>query len=204
MLISDELVQAPIRGEGRERILDEARLLFLNKGFAATSMQEIADAVGLTKPALYYHFKDKQDLLLAVIGREMKEGWDIFVQLLSSYESLEDRLENATILFFTRVKGDMGRLMSDMHRVLPAERVREFKCQNPMPVDMIAQMLEGGKTRGEIADTEDTAVLARLFTCMLFGQLAMQNSEEIQEIDPDAMGKTVTRVFLNGVAQRQT
>ena len=34
-------------------------------------MQEIADAVGMTKPALYYHFKDKQDLLLAVIAREM-------------------------------------------------------------------------------------------------------------------------------------
>ena len=81
MVISEEIAQIPVRGDGRERILDEARSLFLTKGFAATSMQEIADAVGLTKPALYYHFKDKQELMLAVIGREMSEGWEIFTKL---------------------------------------------------------------------------------------------------------------------------
>ena len=63
------VAQPALRGVGRDRILDEARDRFLAKGFSATSMQEIADAVGMTKPALYYHFRDKNELFLSVIAR---------------------------------------------------------------------------------------------------------------------------------------
>jgi AcrR family transcriptional regulator len=187
------------RGEGRERILDEARSLFLERGFAATSMQEIADAVGMTKPALYYHFKDKQDLLLAVLGREMEDGHRAFNESLTRSESLETRLEEGAAWAFSRIKGDIGRLMSDMHRVLPAERVQQFKCDHPMPVETITQVISEAIARGEISDTEDPVILARLYVGMIFGQLAMLHGEEIQEIDPGELGKTIARVFIHGV-----
>jgi AcrR family transcriptional regulator len=187
------------RGEGRERILDEARSLFLERGFAATSMQEIADAVGMTKPALYYHFKDKQDLLVAVLGREMEEGHHAFSDSLTRSESLETRLEEGAAWAFSRIKGDIGRLMSDMHRVLPADRVAQFKCDHPMPVETITDVISEAIERGEISDKEDPVVLARLYVGMIFGQLAMLHGEEIQEIEPGQLGKTIARVFIHGV-----
>ena len=51
----------------RDRILSIARDLFVEQGFAGTSLQQIADRVGVTKAALYYHFKSKDDLLLALV-----------------------------------------------------------------------------------------------------------------------------------------
>jgi AcrR family transcriptional regulator len=51
----------------RERILDVARELFIEQGFEATSLREIADRLGFTKAALYYHFKSKDELLLALL-----------------------------------------------------------------------------------------------------------------------------------------
>jgi AcrR family transcriptional regulator len=51
----------------REQILDAARHLFLELGYDKTSLREVADEVGVTKAALYYHFRSKEDLLLALL-----------------------------------------------------------------------------------------------------------------------------------------
>lgn len=47
----------------RERILHEAERLFVERGYHATALQEVADRVGITKAALYYHFSSKVELL---------------------------------------------------------------------------------------------------------------------------------------------
>ncbi|WP_157254282.1 TetR family transcriptional regulator [Nonomuraea typhae] len=46
-----------------QRILEAARTLFAARGYRATSMQAIADQVGITKAALYYHFDSKEEIL---------------------------------------------------------------------------------------------------------------------------------------------
>jgi len=50
-----------------KKILDTAKNLFVNKGYHGMSMREISDALGVTKAALYYHFKDKEELFLAIL-----------------------------------------------------------------------------------------------------------------------------------------
>ena len=52
----------------RTRILDAALELFSEHGFDGTTLQQIADRLGLTKAALYYHFRSKDDLLGALIA----------------------------------------------------------------------------------------------------------------------------------------
>ncbi len=59
-----------IKGDSRECILDAAFALFSTKGFAETSMRDIADAVGIKAASLYNHFSGKQELFDALIGRE--------------------------------------------------------------------------------------------------------------------------------------
>ena len=53
----------------KERILDAATELFARKGFDGTRVQEIADAAGVNKAMLYYYFRNKDELLMAVIER---------------------------------------------------------------------------------------------------------------------------------------
>ncbi|MGO9856602.1 MAG: TetR/AcrR family transcriptional regulator [Acidimicrobiales bacterium] len=50
----------------RERILDIALDLFIEQGFDGTSLREIAEQLGVTKAALYYHFESKDDILMAL------------------------------------------------------------------------------------------------------------------------------------------
>lgn len=56
-------LRAELRAHKRERILETATRLFYEGGFRATSMESIADELSATKPFIYYHFKNKYDLL---------------------------------------------------------------------------------------------------------------------------------------------
>lgn len=58
----------------RERIQVVARELFAEKGVQRTSLQDIANRLGITKPALYYHFKSRDDLVRSILQPLMDEG----------------------------------------------------------------------------------------------------------------------------------
>jgi TetR/AcrR family acrAB operon transcriptional repressor len=53
----------------RDRILDAAMLVFRRQGFRRSSIEQAAEAAGLTRQALYHHFKSKEELFRAVIER---------------------------------------------------------------------------------------------------------------------------------------
>ena len=55
------------RTDTRERILSTALRLFATHGYATTSLREIADELGVTKAALYFHFKTKEDILGGIL-----------------------------------------------------------------------------------------------------------------------------------------
>jgi AcrR family transcriptional regulator len=73
-------------GSTRERILDIALELFADQGYDKTSLRDIAERLGTTKAALYYHFERKQDILLELHLRLHALGREALEQL----ESLED------------------------------------------------------------------------------------------------------------------
>jgi AcrR family transcriptional regulator len=60
--------------ETRQRIQDVARELFTEKGVQRTSLQDIANRLGITKPALYYHFRSREDLVRSILQPLIDEG----------------------------------------------------------------------------------------------------------------------------------
>jgi len=90
----------------RARILDAARALFADRGYAGTSMRDLAEELGMTKAALYYHFPGKAQILLALVE-----------PLLDELEALggrgrEDAVRGYVHLLAARAPGMIG-LMSD-------------------------------------------------------------------------------------------
>jgi AcrR family transcriptional regulator len=65
----------------RERILDIALELFSEQGYDKTSLRDIAERLGTTKAALYYHFARKEDILLQLHMRLHELGYDALAQL---------------------------------------------------------------------------------------------------------------------------
>ncbi|MFT7722708.1 MAG: TetR/AcrR family transcriptional regulator [Roseateles sp.] len=78
----------PTRSDAqRQAILDAASLLFIEKGFAGTNINDIADAVGTTRTALYYYFPSKE-AMLEVLTEEVTEKASALAQSVSGRDEL--------------------------------------------------------------------------------------------------------------------
>lgn len=67
---------APGRADDtRDHVLDAAGRLFREQGYSGTSMKTIAAAVGISAPALYWHFASKTDLLHSVLEKILNDFW---------------------------------------------------------------------------------------------------------------------------------
>lgn len=77
-------------------ILTTAKELFLQNGYQNTSTRDIAKAAGLTQPALYYHFSNKEKLFLEInqqIGETLKTD---FIQIAEGTGTIEEKLVAST------------------------------------------------------------------------------------------------------------
>ncbi len=64
-------------GDTRGLIVSTAMRMFVEQGYDKTSLREIADAIGVTKAALYYHFRTKEDIVAAAFGDYTRRLTDV-------------------------------------------------------------------------------------------------------------------------------
>lgn len=72
----------------REQILEIAERAVLAKGFGATSIEEIIAEAGITKSGFFYHFKDKNELALALINRYIDQDDALFDEIFNRADEL--------------------------------------------------------------------------------------------------------------------
>jgi AcrR family transcriptional regulator len=97
--MSKEKRRARMSGqERREQLIDVGRGLFAQKGFQATSIEEIAQRAKITKPLVYEHFGGKEGLYAVVVDREVKSLLDRITDGLDA-EQPRLMLEQAALAF---------------------------------------------------------------------------------------------------------
>ena len=105
---------AQTKGERtRERILDIAYDSIVQKGFAATSIEELVEAAGITKSGFFYHFKDKNDLARQLFDRFLAEDEAIIETLEKRARELSDEPLQSLLIFlnlYAQVMDDMDAL----------------------------------------------------------------------------------------------
>jgi AcrR family transcriptional regulator len=89
---------------GRDGILDAAEDLFREKGYTSVTLADVARAVGIRKPSLYYHFPDgKEQLFVAVQERMFRRMGDQLAEAIDAAEpDLRQQLSDAAEWFFSR------------------------------------------------------------------------------------------------------
>lgn len=105
-----------MREDTRTRIQDVALELFIEQGYEATSLREIAERLGVTKAALYYHFKTKEDIVLSLAERRLHEIEALLEWLKAQPKSPESRAELITRYADLLERGDQKDFMRFMER----------------------------------------------------------------------------------------
>lgn len=78
------------RESARERILDLAEAAVLQKGFGATSIEELIAGAGISKSGFFYHFPDKGALAKALLQRSMERDRDLLGDVFARADDLAD------------------------------------------------------------------------------------------------------------------
>lgn len=108
-------------GETRRTIIRTAHKLFMESGYRAVSTRQIADACGLTQPALYHHFKNKQTLYIEVILNEIHKTKTGLERIIKRHKDLKERLVEVAYFILVNKPEEMNQMFRDIQQELSAD-----------------------------------------------------------------------------------
>ena len=188
----------------RERILNEAGPLFVQRGYDGISMREIAEACSLSKAGIYYHFKDKEALFLALLDSNLDKIAQLISEACSENKTTVDCIRSFSLAIFTRMDGTqraMIRLASQEMGKLSAEIRSGFahRYQETF-IDRISEMFRAGVQRGELRPLDPA-----LATWVLLGMLYpfFSQGSEVRPETPLAVVSGALDIFFYGAAHGQ-
>ncbi|MGV9680001.1 TetR/AcrR family transcriptional regulator [Nocardia sp. NPDC003482] len=103
------------RSDTRERIRAAAMELFAERGYERTSLREIAEQLGVTKAALYYHFRTKEDIVVS-LAEDLRRGVDDIMRWAETTPPGPARAREIVLRYGALLHGlgkDMMRLFAD-------------------------------------------------------------------------------------------
>ncbi|MET8999823.1 helix-turn-helix domain-containing protein [Amycolatopsis sp. NPDC004169] len=104
----------PRPSDTKQRILDVARELFSSQGVQRTSLQDIADRLGITKPALYYHFPSRDDLVRSIVRPLLDDGEKFLLDQEARGDAPVRELIEGFFDFNYRHRADVVMLLAEM------------------------------------------------------------------------------------------
>lgn len=115
--------QAERREQTQNLLIDAARTLFVDQGYAQTGMPELVRKAGVTRGALYHHYRDKIDLFRAVAEREAEAIAEIITTATENISDPDEAMIIGTNAYFDAmlVPGRVKILLSDAPSVLGYE-----------------------------------------------------------------------------------
>ncbi|MCZ8523435.1 MULTISPECIES: TetR/AcrR family transcriptional regulator [Paenibacillus] len=135
--------------ETRKRIVETAHRLFMELGYRAVSTRLIADACGLTQPALYHHFADKQELYLEVIRESIAKNRSALERITQGGGPLEERLRRAAAYLLLNAPPNMNVMFHDMrYELAEASRAAVHEGFRHGFVEPLASLFEEGQREG--------------------------------------------------------
>ena len=181
----------------RERILQQAAELFARQGYSGTSMNEVAQACGVSKAAPYHYARDKSELLMLIALEHVGRLEQLSSQILTEDAPAQDRLRNLILRFVAEYAGARHEhrvLTEDVKFLAPQEQQRVVEAQRRV-VDAFASVVR--ELRPELAD----AGLHKALTMLLFGMINWMFTwlRPSGAITHEQMGPMVCDLFFGGL-----
>lgn len=182
----------------RTRIQQEAARLFVASGYHGVSMREVAEAVGVTKPALYHHYADKESLFLALL-----DGTLLGLSRLLEHASAQGgiRAQLATLvgeMVDSAPEQRVGlQLASELRHVSPERRAAFETEYRRVWMGGLTGLFEAAAARGELRADLPAGALARAFLALTYPLVSGPLPSE-----PRQTAQALLAVYLDGASPR--
>ena len=189
----------------RGKILDAALELFANRGYSGTSVQDIVGVARVTKPVLYYYFRNKSDLYQALVDKAHDERHRVMSEAADAGRDVETKLVGIVTSLFKFLQGHrnlVGIVFATTFAArdeLPREIQYLEKARRNFEV--VQDIVRDGQADGSLSDEFDAEELAR----GIWGMMSMQIMAEL--VTPGVplnqkKAASIVRLFLQGAASK--
>jgi TetR/AcrR family transcriptional regulator len=175
-----------------EKILEESWRLFQQRGYRGVTIDELCLRCQLSKPTLYYYFKDKETLFVQVLQYKLS-GFRAAAQRPGS---LHERLCTVATTLLTSFEKEYSPLLRDREHIKKPDNLKKIRdAFHDGLFDPLTTIMQSGIDSGElIEESPVTLTLIFLGTINFF----IGRSDELQ-VDHTVLARKLTEYFLKGV-----
>ena len=183
----------------REEILAVAMRMFIQQGYHGLAMRQISEAVGVSKAALYYYFKDKEELFLAILNsylNDMESSIDV-IRAKSGFSADQNTQFVESVLRQPAEQRALTRLASqEMGQLSAASRKKFDKLYHEKFIGKLTAILQEGMDRGEFQSLN-----AEIATWSLLGIMYpyFYPAHSGEKPIPTGTIQEIVSIYLNGV-----
>jgi len=200
-----------VYASGEQGILEAAEILFSEKGFDAVSMSAIAKLANTSKPNIYHHFKNKNELYLSIIKTAVQRASDLLDALEDAPGTFRQRLADFSAGQLDNILAHNRSTQLILREALSGSSERGREIANYMVSEVFSRlvaMVQQGQQEGEFRkDMNPTLAAFIIEAANMFYFQAMPVIKNIPEIHfPDGAGNfsaAVMDIFFNGVLQKK-
>lgn len=157
----------------RDAIVKTAKDLFMTLGYRAVSTRQIAEACGLTQPALYHHFADKQSLYVEVLRRVCENTSGSLGRIIHEEATVDEQLFSVTCYMLMNHREDLNRMLQDIRHELTTESQRSiYVMWRTAYLAPIVTIFEQGQLSGELRSPARFGIDAETSARLLMGMIS--------------------------------
>lgn len=194
-------------GETHRVILQTAQQLFSTYGYRAVTTRQIAKACGITQPALYRHFSNKQDIYTAMLLSANAQVKAALERIAQRNIHVSERLQLAALYLLNTTQQDIGMMVRDIQHELTAEaRIVLENAFIEGTVQPIASIFEDGVLQGFLRPsqqggfTSNAAALLFLTILSHFISISGHATSFESRLRKDEQAELLVQFCLHGMA----
>jgi AcrR family transcriptional regulator len=163
-----------------DALLDAALRVFAEHGYAATTLDAVAEAAHVTKGTIYHYFENKEDLLVRALEQRIRAAVDDIERSVASHGGsasgrIRFLLGTAWTRFVTPEWGRTIRLMLGEARTAAPKVYHTWLAEGPARSwNLVARLIDEGKANGEFRADVDSAVAARAIVASIMMQAMLE------------------------------
>ena len=191
-------MEITVKKSRKEQIEEKATALFQERGYAATSMRDLAQVLGIEAASLYSHIKSKEEILQKICFRMADEFFNAWEDVEQENKSQAEKMEKAMIAHVKVITKDTAAsaVFFNEWRHLSEPKLSEFLALRDDYEGRFIKIINDGVASGEFSQVDEKFTMLTILSSLNWTHNWYKASGNLS---PEEVGKRLANLMLNGL-----
>lgn len=194
-------MELTVKKSRKEQIEEKATALFQERGYAATSMRDLAQVLGIEAASLYSHIRSKEEILQKICFRMAEEFFNAWNEVELENRSQADKMEKAMIAHVQVITKDTASsaVFFNEWRHLSEPSLSDFLNMRADYEGRFINIIKDGIASGEFAEVDEKFTMLTILSSLNWTHNWFKPSGNLS---PEEAGKRLAALLLNGLKKQ--